>query len=104
MNFDSEHEFKEYVENLKNNYLGVPTHRTRKELDEDFQKSAKRRRKLIVNMKGRRKFKKEICRLEAKLIKIELEGRLEERAELAKKIKNKKAAYLDKIKEYLEDE
>lgn len=88
-------EFSSYIENLKGQYLGK-----KEQLSQDELAIIERKRQLLDTMtispKDKERMKRELCRMEAKRIQLELEGKNAEEAVLISKIKQKKALFEQK--------
>jgi phosphoribosylanthranilate isomerase len=94
-------EFTEYIEKLKLDYLGIHEDMDEEELDEALRAKMNRKRqkfeKAMESEKGRDKIKRDFCRMEAKRIQLEIDGKTEESTLLQKKLKYKRALFKHKL-------
>lgn len=94
-------EFQDYIERLKGDYLGKHEDVDEELLDEEIRKKLEKKRQKLEaashSEKGRDKLKREFCRMEAKRVQLEIDGKTEESKTLQKKIQLKRALYKQKF-------
>jgi hypothetical protein len=96
-------EFAKYIENLKAAYLGIHQDADDAEFDEAIREKFKRKHqkfdKAMQTEKGRDKLKRDFCRMEVKVIQLEIDGKTEESNALQKKLQYKRALFKQKYQE-----
>ncbi|SJZ55775.1 hypothetical protein SAMN02745116_00723 [Pilibacter termitis] len=94
-------EFDKAIRRLKEEYLGQKNTGANDEqafdiLSEKYSRTSSKLEKLLKTKQGRRKIKREFCRMENKRIERELEGRANEAQEIEEKFALWKCLYSDK--------
>lgn len=92
-------EFSRYIEKLKGQYL-EKKHEAENQLSKEAQEKMAKRRQLFdtmtISARDKERMKREMCRLEAKRIQCDLEGKNNEEHILLSRIEQKKAIFRQK--------